>query len=411
MPVWHDITKEARESELVTVIGITQEQHPDRCQLFAQWQEFDWPILWDPFNLTGASSVPIVTGVDEFGRVTEKLEPRSFEDRFLYADFPEGDRLMLPEPAVLRAHQSKDVLDRASALAKLMWGGGAWAESDPRHAAIAWLEEEARRDGANASAAFELGVAYRLRYDLNQLGQRHRPLDFQDSLDAWRTALALDQNQYIWRRRIQQYGPRLDKPYPFYDWVERAKADLVAKGKLPTPLLTPLTGSELASGTNAMPTNLGEHSAPDPGRKAPIDKGEWIQIESAVATHTGKRGARVRASGASRIHLVLRPNAKKQVHWGDEAGATLVWVATPRDWRIERNLYTLAVPDGQQNSGRARTLDFEIVAPQQRGDGPSRLRGYVLYYVCEGEGGKCAYFRQDFEVSIPLPESSDERGG
>ena len=57
MPVWHEATRALRESGDLTVIGITQEQHPERCGLFAQWKGIDWPILWDPFNLTEARAV------------------------------------------------------------------------------------------------------------------------------------------------------------------------------------------------------------------------------------------------------------------------------------------------------------------------------------------------------------------
>ena len=51
------------------MLGITQEQHPARCRLFAQWHGIDWPILWDPFNLTGSEAVPRFTLVDEHGVV------------------------------------------------------------------------------------------------------------------------------------------------------------------------------------------------------------------------------------------------------------------------------------------------------------------------------------------------------
>ena len=61
MPVWHEKTRSLVKAGKLALLGVIQEQHPDRCRLFAQWQEFDWPILWDPFNLTGAAVVPILT--------------------------------------------------------------------------------------------------------------------------------------------------------------------------------------------------------------------------------------------------------------------------------------------------------------------------------------------------------------
>ena len=57
-PVWHELTAPLRASGELVLVGITEEQHPDRCALFAQWQGFDWPILWDPFNLTRSAAVP-----------------------------------------------------------------------------------------------------------------------------------------------------------------------------------------------------------------------------------------------------------------------------------------------------------------------------------------------------------------
>ena len=41
--------------------------------------------------------------------------------------------------------------------------------------------------------------------------------DFANAVNAWSQARNADPNQCIWRRRLQQYGPRLAKPYPFYD--------------------------------------------------------------------------------------------------------------------------------------------------------------------------------------------------
>ena len=51
MPVWHELTKEARKAGELVLLGVIQEQHPDRCRLFAQWKGFDWPILHFDFAL------------------------------------------------------------------------------------------------------------------------------------------------------------------------------------------------------------------------------------------------------------------------------------------------------------------------------------------------------------------------
>ena len=68
-----------------------------------------------------------------------------------------------------------------------------------------------------------------MRYD----SAHRREGDFQRAVEAWSRALEIDPNNYIFRRRIQQYGPRLSKPYPFYDWVSRARDEITARGETP----------------------------------------------------------------------------------------------------------------------------------------------------------------------------------
>ena len=67
MPVWHDAMRSARENGEIVMLGVIQEQHAERCQLFAQWKNFDWPILRDPINQLGLNAVPIVVELDEEG--------------------------------------------------------------------------------------------------------------------------------------------------------------------------------------------------------------------------------------------------------------------------------------------------------------------------------------------------------
>ena len=64
MPVWHEAVRELVGAGRLRVVGLTQEQHPDRCELYAQWQGLDFPILWDPFNLTRSRAVPLVMLAD-----------------------------------------------------------------------------------------------------------------------------------------------------------------------------------------------------------------------------------------------------------------------------------------------------------------------------------------------------------
>src|SRR5262249_9321156 len=159
------------------------------------------------------------------------------------------------------------------------------------------------------------GVCYRRRCETTL----RRQGDFQAAVDRWGRALDLDPNQYIWRRRIQQYGPRLDKPYAFYDWVETAEKDLRARGEKPVPLAVRPGGAEIAQPVKALAAPA-EARAPDPDGKVHRDKDGLIRAEVTVAP------ARVRPGQAVRVHVVLRPDAKKLAHWNNEAEPLRLWV-------------------------------------------------------------------------------------
>ena len=88
MPVWHEATREWVKQGRLVLLGVTQEQHADRCRLFAQWKRFDWPILHDPINLLEAPAVPIVVAIDEHGIVRAvRPRPEKFEAEFLDKTF------------------------------------------------------------------------------------------------------------------------------------------------------------------------------------------------------------------------------------------------------------------------------------------------------------------------------------
>ena len=57
------------------MVGIIQEQHPDRAALFMQWKEMGWPIMVDSYNLLKAPYVPISLAIDEQGVVQQALRP------------------------------------------------------------------------------------------------------------------------------------------------------------------------------------------------------------------------------------------------------------------------------------------------------------------------------------------------
>lgn len=378
MPVWYEAVKQWVEDGALVFIGITQEQHPERCELYRQWKGFEFPILWDPFNLTESKVVPRFIAIDEYGVVrSTRLKPRNFEEKFLAVEFDPPAKDVSQASAVCSFTDLHGEPSPISTLAR----GGELQES------VAALAARMTGDPKDARAAFHAGVAYRMRHD----SPRAQPGDFQSAIDAWGAALKLDPNQYIWRRRIQQYGPRMDKPYPFYTWTKQAQVDLLARGETPVPLVAELTRAELAEPRGAQPKTDQGLVDPDPDGEINTDSSGLVSIESAVAFDTS--GKKPVAS----VHLMLGTNAQRDVHWNHEAGASIqVWVDAPTPRLLSAPLRT----DTASSEG-IQQLGFEIELPA---DGDSMtLPAYALYYVCEGESGTCLYLRQEFEIELRRP--------
>jgi hypothetical protein len=276
VPVWHDATARWVQEGRLVLLGVTQEQHPDRCRLFAQWKGFDWPILHDPINVLESSAVPIVVTIDAHGIVrSTKPQVKSFQADFLDREFqddaakdtaprkapvlpPGQDR---PDFVALQRHTEAATTvgawrELGDALA--LWGGDSRTDD-----AIAAYRQALRVAPQHGPTLFRLGVCYRQRYDAG----RRQAGDFQAAVDAWNQALALDPNQYIWRRRIQQYGPRLDKPYAFYDWVAQAEREITARGEKPVPLAVRPLGAEIARPVRTFTEEEPDARAPDPEGK------------------------------------------------------------------------------------------------------------------------------------------------
>ena len=403
MPVWHEGTaKWVKEGKLV-LLGVTQEQHADRCRLLAQWKGFDWPVLHDPINVLESSFVPILVAIDEHGIVrSARPDLATFQAEFLdkaFADDAKGERANRVTPALkdgkgipdwdaLRARAKE--ADSAATWQELgdalaLWGGDGRLEE-----AMDAYGRAAKLDPKDGPALFRLGVCYRRRSETKQ----HQPGDFQAAIDSWGQALDLDPNQYIWRRRIQQYGPRLDKPYAFYDWVEAAEKDIRARGEKPLPLAVRPVGAEIAQPLKALPALPAEARDPDPDGKVHRDKDGLIRAEVTVAP------ARVRQGQAVRVHVVVRLDPFKQAHWNNEAEPLRLWVDPPNGWQVsERLLKVSAVREPV--SGEERALDFEVKAPKEARD-TVRLSAYALYHVCDDKGGQCRFLRLDVPIELTV---------
>jgi tetratricopeptide (TPR) repeat protein len=396
VPGWHDETRELRGQGKLRMAGIVEEQHPDRARLFMQWKEMDWPVLVDPLNLLNVSVVPITLAIDEHGIIRHVNPPRdTIERAFVDVDYPAPSDG--PAPAPVRAPTAAQIERAQGALAPAeaaRYGHARflWAPDSGMEAVIAAYDQALESDPADAKSHFRRGVALRARYD--SPGQR--PGDFAAAVASWQRALDRDPNQYIWRRRIQQYGPRLGKPYPFYDWIAEARETISARGETPAPLVVEPGGAELAQPARAFaPANETGAAEPDPDGRIVRDSGDFIRLETALVPPAISPGEAVR------VHLEFHPIEEKKAHWNNEVDDLEVWLEAPDGYESDRR--RLSVPNpAEVVSTEVRRVELEVRAGPAVEPAPARLRGYALYYVCEDVDGTCLYRRQDIEVEVPV---------
>ncbi len=400
MPVWHDKTAQAVKDGKLVVIGVVQEQHPDRPRLFAQWKKLDMPILHDPINALELTAVLVALAIDEHGIVRMlHPSPEAFQNDFMAKDFKDdvpaakiGDRAATspPDLKTLTRRAEKDNTSRAwrdygDALA--LWGG-----RERINDAIDAYGRAARLDPKDGNSHFRLGVAQRMRYELGGSGGR-QPDDFRLAVDSWGQALDLNPNHYIYRRRIQQYGPRLDKPYAFYDWIAQAEKEITARGDKPVALAVRPGGAEIAHPIRKFAEEARAAKPPDPDGKIHRDKKELIGTEVIVVP------ARVRPGQSACVHVVFRPSEKQKAHWNNEAEPLRLWVDAPEGWQVSQRL--LAAQGTKPESTEVRELNFEVKVPTSA-QGKVRLTAYALYHVCEDAGGMCLFLRKDVEIDVEV---------
>ena len=256
------------------MVGLIQEQHPDRCRLFMQWKEMDWPVMVDALNELQVKVVPMTMLIDEHGIVREF--PRRRGDiaetvaAFIETDFggPGGEpplSISGPSLAALRDEAEREGDAQAwqdYGAAVIKWGDAAQVDE-----AVEAFEQAIEVDPGGGLAHFQLGAAHRRRFD----SSARRPGDFEQAVAQWQQALDLDPNQYIWRRRIEQYGPRLMKPYSFYDWVHEARKEIEARGETPVPLTVEPSGAEFANPERAFTSSDEARENPDPDDRIDCD--------------------------------------------------------------------------------------------------------------------------------------------
>lgn len=401
--MWHDLTNESRASGKLVLLGVVQEQHPDRSRLFAQWKGFDWPILHDPVNLLKARAVPMFVAIDEAGMVFDaNLTAAELPDFLAQPASSDGDQSAESGPEIRSAAELDEAALESNAVAdwiaagdhRILWGGAKEVSTAIKRYASALKSDPDGVDPDNGGAAFRLGVAHRMRYDSDEA----RPDDFQSAVDAWDRALELDPNHYIYRRRIQQYGPRLIKPYPFYDWIAQARAEITARGDEPIELSVEPVGAEIAAPAKRVERGQADVTAPDPNGRIWRDRGEFVE-----ATAIGVPGT-IAKGEAVRVHLQF--SVTRTAHWNNEAEPLKVWIELPEGWTAKSPLLTATQPD-EPESRETRRIDFELGSPSDAE--VHEIEAYALYYICEELGGQCLYRRQDLSIPIRFRDETPRR--
>jgi len=377
----------------MVLLGVTQEQHPNRCRLLAQWHNFDWPILHDPINVLRPIAVPIVVAIDEHG-IVRQVGPdlKTFENDFLNKNFPAPTKDGLADSATVPDLSSLVIeakqFNRADAWRNVGDANVLWRQNKGIDQALDAYGRAVALDAKDGNAHFRLGVVYRMRYE----SEKRVDGDFQRAIDQWSRALNLAPNQYIWRRRIQQFGPRLDKPYSFYDWVSQAQDDIRGRGEVPVALAVEPSGAELAHPSKSFPGSASGEKSPDARGQIARDSLGLIALEVTTVPGTIEPGK------SARIHITFRPNQSRQAHWNNESDPLRLWVDLPDGWQIEKQLFS--APQGKEpETTETRTIEFEVRAPKDA-KGAVELKAYSLYYVCESAGGTCLFLRKD--INVPL---------
>ncbi len=372
MPGWHKALKKWVDSNELVVLGVVQEQHSERTRLYKQWRQLNWPIVQDAFNLLQIKVVPMAIAIDENGVVRSDRARPSFVKTWMETEPFDLANSESPDPLSLSHRAAGDV-------SQLM--------SDPNAAIESYDEYLAAAGKDDPRGHFEAAVAYRMRYD--KLG---RPEDFQSAIDHWYRALEIDPNHYIYRRRIQQYGARLGKPYPFYDWVAQAQSEIEQRGESPVELTVPLSGAEIASPTRKFDVLADAESNPDPNSKINTDTEGLVDVNVVVVPHKIKPGA------AARVHVLLQPgNAAK---WNNEAEPTQLWVDGSAQAAVSRNLMKSKMP-GEPESTEPRRFELEVQMPKNA-EAAVSIPAFALFTICRSDNGVCILLRKNIEIEIDV---------
>lgn len=396
MPGWYEKTKADRDAGSINIVGLIQEQHPDRCKLFMQWKQLDFPVLVDSFNLFDCTAVPLLYGLYENGQYWGTIRNAKDYQAFLAADVESAPRQIpglvfcgnaIPPEISIREEILQFVTDETK------------KDSNRFAAVIEILSSQLKNPKSVFVAAPKIkawrGVVYRMRHD----SPHRKPGDFAAAVADWQALVTDDPTQYIWRRRIEQFGPRMAKPYPFYNWVETARRDIRERGETPAPLQTEPDGAELATPARQF-TATTNKTPPANAAQIPTDDGQFT-IDVAVVP------PRVRAGQTARVHLSLTPKQGGTMKWSNEADPPAVWLSLAEGWQASALPLILAPsPTAAKSatSAEQRSCEFEIRVPEKSGAGEKQISGYAFANLCATETAVCSYRRISVPISFTVTE-------
>ncbi len=120
--MWQERLQPLIDAGKLTVIGVVQEQHPDRARLYKQWRKLSWPIAVDALNLLGLRAVPKLVALDESGVVRGVI--RSPRDLQTFLE-KEHEPTATPEDYDELSHETLLAQGKTnSAVARLFWSLG-----------------------------------------------------------------------------------------------------------------------------------------------------------------------------------------------------------------------------------------------------------------------------------------------
>ena len=349
----------------------------------------EWRIFADPLNLAELAVVPVPLLIDEHGVVRARPRSPAALAAFVAAEFP-------APPIAAAVHPGRDLTllrrraheENTSRAWRELGDAEFLAAGDPESAYL----QSIARDPADGRPHFRLGVA---RLDAVERGARPSS-DLQGAIDSLTTALQLDPGQYIWRRRLQQYGPRLDKPYDFYGWVGKARAEILAAGAVPVPLPEEPSGSELLGvlrrdASFSEPPDLFGATAPPP------DPAGRVRVTPLVVPGRVPPGGRVRV----RLRFELAPDLG--LHWNDDGPGLRAGIASQVGLRlVDSQLDGTGI--SRADPAAPRDLECELeVSSETRSAITARFR--ATFEICDSSG-ICSAHRLDVSATIPVDPSA-----